>query len=223
MVKVSPSMLSADFSRMGAELERIERAGADWAHLDVMDGMFVPNITFGPPVIKALRPVSKLPFDVHLMIEDPVRYVADFVDAGADMLTVHAEARGDVAAAVEAIKDAGAVAGVSLNPGTPASALEPYLDSADMVLVMAVQPGFGGQSFQGACVPKLREISARARARGRRPEIGVDGGINRETGRTCAGAGATFLAAGSYLFKMEDMAPEIALWKTFGPGPVGSN
>ncbi len=215
MVKVSPSMLSADFSRFGEEVERVEKAGADWVHLDVMDGMFVPNITIGAPVVKSVRGITELPFDVHLMIEDPIRYVDDFVKAGSDILTVHTEAKGDVMGAIDKIKDCGVKAGISLNPGTPVPEIEKYLDKVDLVLVMTVQPGFGGQSFRENGLPKIEFLSEYAEENGLKYDISVDGGINRDTGRRCSDAGATVLAAGSYLFKMQDMSPEIELWHSF--------
>lgn len=215
MVLVSPSILSADFSRFGDEIKRVEKAGADWVHLDVMDGMFVPNITIGPPIIRAVRPLTDLPFDVHLMIEDPIRYVDDFVKAGADFLTVHTESKGDIAGAIKKIRGLGVKPGISLNPGTPFEDVKKYLDSVDLVLVMTVQPGFGGQSFREEGVPKIRLIREYAEDNGLDYDISVDGGINRETGKRCVDAGASVLAAGSYLFKMNDMKPEIDLWHTF--------
>ena len=208
-------MLSANFSKFGEEIERVERSGADWIHLDVMDGMFVPNITIGAPIIKAVRKNSELPFDVHLMIEDPIRYIDDFTEAGADILTVHTEAKGDIMGAIDKIHENGLKAGISLNPGTPVSDITIYLNKVDLVLVMTVQPGFGGQSFREEGIPKIEFLRRYADENGLRYDISVDGGINRNTGKRCADAGATVLAAGSYLFKMDDMSPEIKLWHGF--------
>lgn len=215
MVIVAPSMLSADFSRLGEELSRITEAGADWAHLDVMDGMFVPNITIGPLVVEAIRPISDITFDVHLMIQDPIRYVDQFAKAGADYITVHTEAEGDIMGAIDRIRELGKHPGISLNPDTPVSEIERYLEHVDLILVMTVQPGFGGQKFRENGPEKISRIRKMADATGRRILVSVDGGINRDTGRRCVEAGVDVLAAGSYLFKQEDMATEIALWKGF--------
>lgn len=219
MTKVAPSMLSADFSRLGEELRRIEQAGADWAHIDVMDGVFVPNITIGPSVIGSIRHISEMPFDVHLMIRDPLRYVDAFTEAGADMLTVHAEAEGSIPETLRRIRDNGVAAGITLNPPTPVAELDRYLADVDLVLIMTVQAGFGGQQFKEDCLHKIEYVRRWADDHNPGLEISVDGGINRLTGRRAVEAGATVLAAGSSLFGAADMAAEIRLWKGFGPDP----
>jgi ribulose-phosphate 3-epimerase len=219
MTKVAPSLLSADFSRLGEEVKRIEAAGADWAHLDVMDGMFVPNITIGPSVVRSIRHLTKMPFDVHLMIEEPIRYVERFADAGSDMLTIHVEATGNTLDTLKRIRDLGVKPGITLNPGTPVEKLEPYLDLVDLVLVMTVQAGFGGQSFQDVGIPKIEYLRKYADDHNPKLEISVDGGINRGTGKRCVDAGVTVLAAGNSLFNVDDMGKEIAAWKKFGPDP----
>lgn len=208
-MKISPSLLAADFARLDRELDKIEKGGADWLHLDVMDGVFVPNISFGLPVIQSLRPVTGLTFDVHLMIKDPIRYVADFQKAGADYLTFHLESEGDPQKTIEAIHRAGMKAGMSIKPGTPAEALLPYLPELELVLVMSVEPGFGGQKFMPECLDKIAAVRAAA------PDIhiSVDGGINGETGARCRKAGADVLVAGSYVFGAEDPAAAIAKLK----------
>ncbi len=216
MTKISPSMLSADAARLGEGLARLEACGADWAHIDVMDGVFVPNITIGQHVVRSLRPLSDLPFDVHLMIVNPLKHVPDFLDAGSDLITVHVETTENLEDSLAAIRDGGAKAGASINPGTPLDAVLPYLEMLDLLLVMTVQPGFGGQAFQPHCLEKISHARRVIEERSLEVEISVDGGINRDTGRRCVEAGATVLAAGSALFGAEDMAAEIELWRGFG-------
>lgn len=218
MIKVSPSMLSADFSRLGEELRRVEKSGANWVHIDVMDGMFVPNITIGQQVVKALRPLSTLPFDVHLMIVEPDRYVDGFSEAGSDIITIHVESNEKVRETLQHIRSLGKKAGLSLNPDTPFSAVEPYMQDIDLLLIMTVQPGFGGQSFREYCIPKIEQARKFIDRYDLSVDIAVDGGINRETGKACVDAGATVLAAGSSLFGQEDMAAEISLWQSFRNG-----
>lgn len=195
-IKIAPSILSADFSRLGEEVISIDKAGADWVHIDVMDGIFVPNITFGPPVIKAIRNKTKLPFDVHLMITKPERYIEDFVKAGADLIVVHAESTIHLHRVIQQIKSYGIKAGVSLNPSTSPEVLRYIINDIDLVLVMSVNPGFGGQSFIESSVEKIKEI----RKMSETIDIEVDGGINDKTIKKCIEAGANIFVAGSYVF-----------------------
>ena len=220
MKKIAPSILSADFSRLGEEVAAIEAGGADYVHIDVMDGHFVPNITIGPLVVEAVRRVTKLPLDVHLMIAEPDRYVESFAKAGADIIVVHAEATIHLHRTVQLIKSLGKRAGVSLNPATPLNALEYVLDELDLVLLMTVNPGFGGQSFIEACIPKIQALRGMLDKRGLETELEVDGGVKTSNIARIAHAGADVFVAGSAVFESPDYAATISELKRKAKEPI---
>lgn len=207
-MKLAPSILSADFTRLGEQIAACEAAGADWIHVDVMDGHFVPNLTLGPVIVAAARQATRLPLDVHLMITAPERYLADFARAGADILTVHVEACPHLHRTVQQIKELGKRAGVALNPGTPVGVLDEVLADLDLVLVMTVNPGFSGQKFIASMLPKIRAMRARLEAAGSAAELEVDGGFDPATGPLAAAAGATVGVAASAVFKAGRPIPE---------------
>jgi ribulose-phosphate 3-epimerase len=210
MIKIAPSILSANFARLGAEIKDVERGGADYIHVDVMDGHFVPNITIGPLVVEAVRPVTKLPLDVHLMIESPDQYIGAFAKAGADILTVHVEACTHLHRTIQQIKANGMKAGVVLNPHTPVSMIEHILEDIDLVLLMTVNPGFGGQSFIHSVLPKIKQVANLIEEKKLQVEIEVDGGVNHETAKLCIEAGANVLVAGSAIYNQKDRGQAIA-------------
>ncbi|MBY8831688.1 ribulose-phosphate 3-epimerase [Bacillus licheniformis] len=211
MVYVAPSILSADFARLGEEIRDVEQGGADFIHIDVMDGHFVPNLTIGPLVVEAVRPITDLPLDVHLMIEAPDRYIPAFAKAGADILSVHVEACPHLHRTIQLIKEQGVKAGVVLNPHTPVQQIEHVLEDLDLVLLMTVNPGFGGQSFISSVLPKIRQVKEMAEQKGLADLlIEVDGGVNKNTARQCIEAGANLLVAGSAVYNEKDRKKAIS-------------
>lgn len=209
MIKVAPSILSADFGKMAEAVEKVKLWGADWVHCDVMDGVYVPNITFGMPMVKALRGYTDLPLDVHLMITRPEKYVGQFCDAGADLVTFHPEASEDVEGALETIKSKGVKCGLVVNADQPFSIVEPYLDKIDLLLIMTVQAGFGGQSFKEDCLDKVRAGEALRVKNGWSYDIEIDGGVSPANIQKCKDAGATVVVAGSSVFKAADPAAAV--------------
>ena len=213
MIKISPSILSSDYGNLSSELKRMEACGADMLHIDVMVGHFVPNITLGAPFVKCIRKSSTLPFDVHLMISDPYKYIPDFVNAGSDIITFHAEADSDIEKTIDLILASGKKAGLSVKPKTPVEAVYPYLDKLSMVLVMTVEPGFGGQSFMEDMMPKVSAVRSEIDRRGLDVDIQVDGGINKDTISIAAKAGANVFVSGNAIFSSDNAEKTIADFK----------
>lgn len=205
MTDIAPSLLSADFANLSEEIRKVENGGADYLHLDVMDGIFVPNITFGPPVINKLRKITSIPFDVHLMIDKPERFIKDFVDAGADILTVHVEATTHLHRTIQEIKSYGIKAGVSLNPATPLSTIEYVLDDIDLILIMTVNPGFGGQSFINSMIDKIKSTRRMINERNQSILLEIDGGVKLDNALQFSNLGVDILVAGSAIFGVEDI------------------
>lgn len=208
-MKIAPSILSADFANLERDILLVEQAGADYIHVDAMDGQFVPNITLGPNVVAAIRPVTKLPLDVHLMVSAPERFIEDFAKAGSDIITVHQEATPHIHRAIQMIKQAGVKAGVVINPGTPVVAIEHVLSMVDQVLIMTVNPGFGGQSFIPECLTKIEQLDQLKREKGYTFDIEVDGGVDDQTIRLCKDAGANVFVAGSYIYNADSPKAQI--------------